>query len=159
MAHFKDLSVCTYFSLADCSSLRAVGWLSREVPYATGEVTEAAFGKLCQLTQNPWSPMACAGVHFCDLCRFTGNSVGQFEGQHSRYAVSAASASVSLFVPGDGVIYVSPTSITHSIDAHGYCPPAEFLEAVLRCPPMRSMAYLKAILANGGRKWGIKLNG
>ena len=35
------------------------------------------------------------------------------------------------------------------MDAHGYSPPAEFQQAVMDCPPMRSMDYLKAILKNG----------
>ena len=41
--------------------------------------------------------------------------------------------------------------ITHYIAAHWYRPPDVFLEAVRACPPMRSMDYMKALLANGGR--------
>lgn len=84
-------------------------------------------------------------MHQCELCRFTGNSVAAFKD----WRASAVGSGVSLFVPGDAVIYVSPTSITHYIDAHGYQPPAEFCDAVLRCPPMRSVAYLRALRAIG----------
>jgi len=161
---FEDLAECTYFPFKDTSRLLSVGWLERGKPFNIGEIDQEVFERLCELTQNPWSPVGCAGVHHCELCRFTQDSVGFYlkkEGNINtiRYEVSAASKGVSLFVPGTGVLYVSPTSITHYIDAHGYCPPAEFCESVLRCPPMRSMAYLKAILANGGRKWGIKFSG
>jgi hypothetical protein len=71
------------------------------------------------------------------------------------YTVSATSSSGDLWIPGNGFLYICPTSITHYIDAHGFCPPPDFCEAVLRCPPMRSMDYLKVILANGGRQLGF----
>jgi hypothetical protein len=40
------------------------------------------------------------------------------------------------FVPGDGFLYVFPNLITHYMRVHAYAPPAEFCEAVLRCPPV-----------------------
>jgi hypothetical protein len=45
--------------------------------------------------------------------------------------------------------YVAPELILHYIDQHGYSPPAEFQQAVLDCPTMRSVAYLQAILKLG----------
>lgn len=141
---------------------RAVGFLRRGVPYDTGDLDEPVFAKLCELSLNPWQPWACAGVHFCDLCRFTGNAVGTYhpkaaDGRRSQtgFPVSAASSSADLWVPGDGFLWRCPTSVTHYVDAHGFRPPDEFCRDVLRCPPMRSMEYLKAILANGGRSLGF----
>ena len=55
----------------------------------------------------------------------------------------------NLFVPADGFLFVAPSTIIHYIDSHGYSPPIEFQRAVLECPEMRSMHYLKAILENG----------
>ena len=52
----------------------------------------------------------------------------------------------NVFVPGDAKIYVAPELILHYIDQHGYAPPAEFQQAVLDCPTMRSVPYLQAIL-------------
>lgn len=148
--------------LANPDLIRGVGFLRRGQPFETGDVDEAVFAKLCELVQNPWQPWACGGVHHCDLCRFTGNSVGTYYRksasgmvQHPGLPVSAASSSVDLWVPGDGFLWVCPTSVTHYIDAHGFRPPEKFSAAVLRCPPMRSMEYLKAILANGGRELGF----
>ncbi|NNB86422.1 hypothetical protein HJC10_33875 [Corallococcus exiguus] len=46
-------------------------------------------------------------------------------------------------------MFIAPTMIVHYIDAHEYVPPMEFQEAALKCPEMRSMAYLKAIRACG----------
>ena len=76
----------------------------------------------------------CAGHHECDLCRFEGESRG----------------STNFFIPYEGAIYVCPELIVHYINAHGYSPPELFCRAVLACPPMRSMPYLRAIAACGG---------
>ncbi len=147
MSHYVDLSPCDYF-WEDATHFKAVGWLARGESFATGEVSELVFEKLCELLVNPWNPAYPAGFHSCELCRFTG---GMGQAQFKSFVISGQSAS-SLFIPGDGVIYVSPSSITHYIDAHAYQPPEEFCEAVLRCPPMRSTGYFKALLANGGRE-------
>jgi hypothetical protein len=48
---------------------------------------------------------------------------------------------------------VSPSSIAHYIDAHGYCPPAVFQEAAMKCPQMRSADYMRALLATPARDW------
>ena len=130
--------------------LKAIGWLSLDHPFANGLVTEEFFRKLCQILSNHWNPGPCpAGFHRCEFCRFTGNGSASFEG----YEVVSWSKS-ELYVPGDGCIYIAPQSIAHYIDAHGYRPPYEFIDAVLNCPPMRSVPYMKAILANGGRGLG-----
>ena len=97
------------------------------------------------MTQHSWTPLLAtpAAIHFCDLCQFTGNSVANYTrhtGNKPHYPVSAAS-NMSVWVPVQGIIYVCPTNITHYIDVHGFLPPREFCEAVLRCPPMRTMEY------------------
>ncbi|MEM9069790.1 MAG: hypothetical protein AAGE52_14855 [Myxococcota bacterium] len=85
-----------------------------------------------------------AGWHRCTLCRF--GHVGTVT--YGRLQVSVGAS--NLFVPADARIYVAPSLIVHTIDAHGYRPPEEFLEAVRACPPMSSMAYKRALLAAGG---------
>ena len=45
--------------------------------------------------------------------------------------------------------YASPSTILHYVDSHGYAPPLEFQRAVIECPPMRSMEYLRAIQRAG----------
>jgi hypothetical protein len=46
---------------------------------------------------------------------------------------------------------MAPVAVAHYISAHWYRPPQIFIEAVLKCPPIDSMNYKKAPLANGGR--------
>ncbi|MGV3549715.1 DUF7919 family protein [Rhizobium sp.] len=132
MANFRDLE-----RLATPSNetvLFGVGWLSRDVKYPTGEVAPDFYAKLTELCRNPWQPFVAAGFHHCDLCQFDG---ARFKDE--------------LYVPGQGHIFVAPLGITHYIAAHWYLPPPLFVQAVLDCPPMRSMDYKKKLLANGGR--------
>ena len=133
---------------ADDLPLLSVGFLAREQGYKRGEVSEEFFTKLCALASNAWNPPVVAGgFHICELCRFTGGGTARFRD----YQVSNVS-NRELYVPGTDVVFVAPISITHYIDAHEYCPPLQFQEAVLQCPPMRSVDYFKALLANGARE-------
>lgn len=129
---FDDLSPCNYFP--SYSNLVAVGWLDRSKPYATGDVDPMIYDALIEMRKNPWQPCVSAGFHECNLCHFKPESRG----------------TANLFIPANGVIYVCPEMIMHYMNAHGYAPPEIFCRAVLSCPPMRSMEYLKEIAACGG---------
>ena len=133
LMHFSDLS--NECQVAAGSKIRAVGWLSGEVAFATGSTSPEAFSRLKLLIEAPFQPVAAGGSHECDLCQFEGDR-----------------GSANLFVPGAGCLYVCPELIVHYISAHRYKPPAEFLDAVLACPDADSMPYKKAFLANGGRE-------
>ena len=150
MAWYEDLSPCDYFGKRYADRLPAVGWLTAGRPYAQGEVSCEVFGKLCELLQDPWEPTHFLGFHTCELCRFTYGGAAIFVTEDERQLRVPASCACNLFVPGDGFLYVSPTAIAHYISAHGYRPPDEYMDAVLRCPPMRSMEYTRAILEHGG---------
>ena len=146
MTYIKDLAVWDYALDVPADTLIAVGWLSKDHPYPVGNVSVAFFRKLCQLLQNPWQPFVCGGHHTCDLCQFSSHGQAHFE----NYEVPSASAA-NLFVPSQGNVFVAPELITHYVDAHHYKPPEAFIAAVMACPPMHSMAYKRALLANGGR--------
>lgn len=133
MTRLNDLEPCRYLPLAS-DRLRSVGWLSRDCEYEQGEVAPDFFAKLQRLCLHPWQPVVSAGFHACDLCQFEG----------PRFTAN-------VFVPYDGYLYVAPVAITHYIASHWYKPPEVFIRAVGACPPMNSMEYNKAILANGGR--------
>ncbi len=130
MASFDDLQPCSYFGESLSPFLRAIGWLENRKPYRTGSVDRRVYSKLLEFQKDPWQPMVFAGVHTCDLCLYE----------------SEASGTRNLFIPANGFAYVCPELIVHYMNAHAYGPPAEFCTAVLACPPMRSMEYLKAIL-------------
>jgi hypothetical protein len=134
MAWYEDLQECTYLGVR-LPILKATGWLERGKPFPVGEVDRRIYAALLELRRDPWMPSTPLGWHDCDLCLY------EAEAQGAR----------NLFIPGRGVIYFCPELITHYMSAHGYQPPGEFCDAVLACPPMRSMQYLRAILAAGGR--------
>ena len=133
MTSIKDLEPCRYFAV-ECEALTAVGWLGKEATFETGSVSKQLFHKLKELCSTPWQPIASAGFHLCELCQF-----------------DAPACSDNIFVPHQGKIYVSPVAILHYISAHWYRPPPIFIDAVLTCPPIDSIDYKKAVLANGGR--------
>lgn len=126
-------------------TLRAVGWLERGRAFTQGEVSDRFFEALMQLLVDPWQPFANAGRHACSLCRFVGGPA-----EISYEGTTVALGASNLFVPGDGVIYVAPSLVAHYVDAHEYQPPEQFMKAVLECPQMRSMQYLRAIKSIGG---------
>jgi hypothetical protein len=134
MAWYADLSPCDYYGAECASFLRAVGWLERGQPFATGPVEAAVYQRLVEMLKEAWQPGVWMGFHRCDLCLYEGEPGKR-----------------NLFLPSGGVVLVSPELVAHYMNAHGYRPPEEFCQAVLDCPPMRSMPYLKALLASGAR--------
>jgi len=131
MTCFRDLD--QWSMLVSDPALLAVGWIGR-ADYPTGETDPDTYRKLVDLCRDPWMPAVSAGFHSCELCQFDGVRMKD-----------------EVYVPGRGCIYVAPTGIVHYISAHWYRPPTPFLEALLACPPTRSMEYKKAVLENGGR--------
>jgi len=140
MSYYRDLEpqeVCG----ARASS---IGWLDGKHDFPAGEAGEDFFRALVALLVDPWTPAASAGVHFCPFCRFTGGPGAiAFEGVHVVLGTAV------LYVPGPDALFAAPSLIAHYIDAHAYRPPDHFIAAVMDCPPMRSMAYLRSIARHG----------
>ena len=134
MAWFEDLSPCEYFGAEFSRALRAIGWLQTDRPFPTGPVDQKVYVRLVELLKDPWQPGVSMGLHQCDLCLYEGPTGGR-----------------NLFVPAEGAVFVCPELVAHYMNAHGYRPPEVFCRAVLACPPMRSMPYLKALVAGGSR--------
>jgi hypothetical protein len=146
--YIPDLSALQLPPFDGLGKLIAVGWLEPGHEYRQGAVEPEFVQKLVDLLLDPWQPAVAAGQHSCGFCRLTGGPAS------FRFGNLAVSSEVrigvsNLWVPAAGFIYVLPSLAIHYVDAHGYSPPAEFTEAVLACPPMRSMQYLKAILKHG----------
>jgi hypothetical protein len=140
MAHYADLTPCDYFTPHHEGKLLAVGWLARRRTYSRGEVSTDVVARIHQLLVNPWDPGGFLGWHDCDFCR-----VSTGPQQVTLNNVSVHLGINNLFVPSADRLLVAPSLIIHYIDAHEYSPPPEFCDAVLACPEMRSMDYLKLI--------------
>ena len=140
MAHYADLAPCDYFTPDHDGKLVAVGWLARGHVYSKGDVSPDLFARLHQLLVNPWQPCVAMGAHACNFHRFTNGP-----GQITLNNVTVQLGVSNLFVPSDVRLFVAPSLILHYIDAYEYSPPPEFCDAVMACPEMRSMDYLKLI--------------
>jgi hypothetical protein len=146
MAWYPDLSPCDYFGKEYRSGLRAVGWLEKGHEYSRGEVPEDLVAKLVDLFVNPWQPGVFMGFHTCGFCKPRFNQLRQHGFMYKNSTVPLWVN--NLFVPGEGFLYVAPSGILHYLDLHEYAPPDAFARAVMACPPMRSLAYLKTLRAN-----------
>ena len=130
MAWYPDLSPYEYMS--GQPSMVNVGWLERDRPYATGSVPPEFLPKLQQLASEPAN--LCRGFHVCDLCEQPSSatataaiSADQFytwsEGRRGNGEVRVQSRA--------GLVYAAPALVAHYVELHGYCPPNEFIQAVL----------------------------
>lgn len=116
MAYYKDLSLCGYFDHAPYfhgfKKLYAIGWLDEGKPYNKGKVSKEFIEKLKELYKNPHMRIYYCGWHNCFICN---KHMGDDQ----------------LFIPGKNKIYVCPKSVDHYIEEHNYCPPKEFIDAVM----------------------------
>ena len=134
MTYFTDLSRCTYFGDDIADSLVSVGWLSGTNEFARGNTPAEAYSKLTELFLDPWQPKVTCGTQHCELCQF-----------------DLPSGNVTLFVPDGSRIFVCPELMMHDMANHDYQSPLVCLDAVLNCPPTRSMEYKRLLLDSGGR--------
>jgi hypothetical protein len=149
MIWFEDLELLRYhsgpFDAENWSvPLQAIGWLEASSRFDRGACPDSVFARLKTLVGQSRS----AHPHYyfrggmtCSFCTAAGiESPGPVWSQEN------------IFVPGSGVVYVAPGGIVHYVEAHGYLPPAEFIEAVLRCPDLESEEYCRALFEANGNK-------
>lgn len=146
--YYDDLALCDYHAGPHHarewhSPLRAIGWLEHPHPFPTGSIAPEFLETWQRLMAASWEHYpryAFRGLHDCTLCAAPDRELSMAVHSHE-----------NLWIPGNGVIYLAPGMITHYVRDHGYQPPAEFIEAVLRCPDYGSPAYCAALqAANGG---------
>ena len=146
MAMMKDLSRFTYYSWIESQHLRAIGWLDATSDFDIGSVPDEFLDRLALLIHDPWvPPFASLGWHDCELCAKSTSSITSI----GNVEVSSRS-SREIFVPWNGQIFICPESIGHYVACHRYVPPKEFVNAVCKCPPVRSMEFKKLFLESGG---------
>lgn len=137
MAYFADGTALHYHSGAyDAGEWRcpaiAIGWLEHPHSYETGTCTSDVLFKIVQLRRHfrdEFPGAAFRGFHHCSIC------VGDVTEAH------LDESHINLFIPADDVLFVAPGRVDHYIEAHGYVPPAKFLDALARCPFPNSPAY------------------
>lgn len=102
--------------------VRAVGWLSKDHPYPTGDADPGFVAALNEHVAQAWQPLAAGGQHLCELCE-------------------RARSGANVWIPTVDAVFVAPALITHYVEAHAYAPPDDFVRAVLACPPQGSPEY------------------
>ena len=120
--HLPDLSPYPYGRHPHRLS---VGWLDTDQPFAQGTTPVAFHERLLQYVQRP--PFATMGQHACPFCDQT-----------------AGSGEVWVF-DGPDTLYFAPELIYHYVTAHHYCPPSEFVNAVLTSATSDTEAYQEFI--------------
>ena len=99
----------------------AIGWLEYDHPYTHGPVAPEVVARLQQFEETEWAMLAMLGLHVCQFC--------EAEGAQKPWVCN-----MQHYIPAGDRLYIAPLMIRHYIEAHGYAPPAEFCEALLRCP-------------------------
>ncbi|MCA8912093.1 MAG: hypothetical protein KDB82_10330 [Planctomycetes bacterium] len=111
---------------------RAIGWLGRKLQ-PTGDVPDGFLESLLGLV---WSKRAhpMRGYHFCQFCELSEDDL------HWRPATVALPdgtlfnlGSAEIWVPADdSTVFCAPNLIIHYVKEHRYCPPKQFIDAVMR---------------------------
>ena len=119
MSWYPDLGNRTMVANGD--HVRAIGWLSASQAFAQGEVPAAFVARLrdfVRLARDSSQALhfgAFRGMHNCELCR------------RERDARNFG-------VPAGPLLYIAPAMVLHYVEQHGYCPPTEFIDAVMVSP-------------------------
>lgn len=129
--YFQDLTPYKY--LKGRPSALNVGWLDSAHPFARGSVLDGSIARLRSLAHQPVNRTR--GFYACQFCDFAPAVAGSAQAALSaRYQqwqdVGALSSAEIRVVGGDGKVFAAPMLICHYVEAHGYLPPAEFVEAV-----------------------------
>jgi hypothetical protein len=126
MSYFPDMGCTSMVAAGD--HVRAVGWLHPDHTFTKGEVPAAFLERLKLIVARSGASAdalffgAAGGFHTCEFCG-KAHAIGNFG------------------VPNADILFVAPEMVVHYIEQHGYCPPAEFIAAVLKSPLPDSEEY------------------
>lgn len=115
----------------NAAGTRAVGWLAVGYEFKQGGTSPCFREALYRFCSHPVRRMR--GFHQCDFC---AQSV---QGMCHEDGLWLGAAEIRVFYKGN--VYASPDLIYHYVIRHRYCPPDEFIEAVLRGPRPGSDEY------------------
>jgi hypothetical protein len=119
MSFFPDMGNESLVAAGD--HVQAVGWLHPDHPYTKGPVPAEFLARLKEFVAR--SGDSAESLHF-----------GAFGGYHTCEFCGRSHGIGNFGVPSGDLLFVAPEMVVHYIEQHGYRPPAEFVEAVLRSP-------------------------
>jgi hypothetical protein len=124
MAYFEDLSPYSYLASKQGENAINVGWLDDKHAYPLNDVPTKAKNAALALCLRPVNKTR--GYHACPFCKPAG--LGVVVEENGRKITLGSS---EIRITNDGKTYVAPDLIYHYITAHGYCPPEEFITALM----------------------------
>lgn len=130
-----------YDALGEYSILGTVriGWLDKKYDFTTGDTSYDFKNRLFSLCHN--SVRTTRGFHQCQFCDLPPYEpiVEEWHGEK----IWLGSAEIRVFCQDK--TYASPNLVFHYVVEHDYCPPEEFIEAVLQGPLPKTTEYEKLI--------------
>lgn len=136
--------------LGEFRSVLAVGWLGPYTEHATGRTPLWFLERLLhEFEPATFVPDRKSGRKYgCVRCdrrlrerRAQARQAGLSEKSVKSDSLSAHTMSGVLWVPAWTHAYVAPRNLVHMLYDHDYLPPAEFVDAVIACPRVDSLAY------------------
>jgi hypothetical protein len=128
VAYYLDLSTYTYSHLPGGPPALNVGWLDLEHAYPQGTVPDSFLDRLWAFCRRPG--FRSGGCHGCEFCQTLWVSICE---RRKDETLGLSSAEIRV-VGRDGTVYAAPDLIYHYVVAHHYCPPEEFIQAVMETP-------------------------
>ncbi|NWG22427.1 MAG: hypothetical protein HXY39_19135 [Chloroflexi bacterium] len=127
-------------------TMRTIGWLDIAVPYVTGPTPVAFHRRLLEHCVHGVLRLMC-GVHHCQFCNNEPTRTTLWYGNRKVPCDNG-----EIWVSGGDVIYVAPAMVYHYVTEHGYCPPDEFIDAVMQGPLPGTAEYCALIT-----RWGMRV--
>lgn len=131
--YFPDGDKYRYMLDVELPGVQAIGWLDRNHPFRKGEIDICLVEGLISIAVSS-AVNQTRGLHGCPLCGGDDDPTIQRDGERRLVLGSA-----EIWILGsDGAIFASPDMLIHSIVAHGYLPPPDYLVALrwfLECKP------------------------
>lgn len=138
--YFEDLTIYRYdpsgylrsiiifknFVLNKCigQKILNIGWLDSKHPFNQRKSDELFLDKLFDFCLNRVNQTR--GYHLCPFCK-SGFGLNV---RRNKKKIILGSAEIRV-KGNNGKIYAAPNLIYHYVESHNYCPPIEFVEAVL----------------------------
>lgn len=143
MVWFEDLTAYEYLQRGEFTPCINIGWLDDDRTYPRGPVPDkfvARLRRFCRVRVHEGPER-----YVCNLSRCPGLAANARPGD--AIACELGTAEIRVF-GRDGTTYAAPDLILHYVAEHGYVPPDEFIDAVLRGPRPTSNKYARLLLAH-----------
>jgi hypothetical protein len=131
--YFPDLSNYSIGVPEPLADVLNVGWLVPSVPFTVGQASQS-FMKMLRQWFKIGRVNQMRGIYQCNFCptrdwplpSLTDNPSIDVDGTNLYLG------NWEIWIPGpNGTVFASPGLISHYVGIHGYCPPVEFINAVM----------------------------